>query len=96
MPFHPGQSGNPAGRKKQRRPLATVQRDVRRSSIRILGEHAPALIELGVQRALAGNSEALGGCLHLLAAMAGDQPTKQLPSTSPVDVTNSQRPILAD
>lgn len=90
MPFQPGQSGNRAGRAKGVVLLSTVQRDVRRSSIRILGAHAPELIELGVQRALAGNAEALGGCLTLLAAVTGEKSTKHPPSTSPVDADHSQ------
>lgn len=90
MPFAPGKSGNPAGRAKGQRTVGNVQSDIRRSSIRILGEHAPELIELGVARALAGNAEALGGCLHLLAAMAGQQQeTKQSGTTA--QATNSHQ-----
>jgi hypothetical protein len=94
MPFAPGKSGNPAGRVPKKPLLSAVARDVRRSTIRIVGAKAPELIELGVKRALAGNDLALAGCLQILAAMAGD--TAKQPSISSA-ATDSQRPgIMAD
>lgn len=83
--FQLNNPGRPAGA----RSLNTIQRDARRSAIRILGAHAPELIELGVQRALAGNPEALSGCLALLASIAGDN-TKQGPSKSSAPVSDRQ------
>lgn len=89
------QPGNP-GRAKGVSLLATIQRDVRKSAIRTIGSRAPELLELCVTRALAGNELALAACMNLLAAIAGEKDLKQPPSTSPVNATNSQRPILAD
>jgi hypothetical protein len=77
MPFQSGQSGNPNGRVKGQQTAATLHREVRRSAIRTLGEHAPELLELGVARARAGNAEALAGCLSILAVLIGDEPTKK-------------------
>jgi len=82
MPFAPGKSGNPGGRIPKQPLLSTVARDVRRSTIRIVGARAPELIELGVKRALAGNDLALAGCLQLLASMAGDTTTKPSSTSS--------------
>jgi hypothetical protein len=95
MTFAPGKSGNPAGRAPKQLLLSAVARDVRRSTIRIVGARAPELIELGVKRALAGNDLALAGCLQILAAMAADTTAK--PSSISSAATDSQRPgIMAD
>lgn len=89
MPFAKGRSGNPAGRRKGEKSLATKHR----AAMRVLNESAPALIELGVARALAGNDQALNGCLQLLAANSVSEPT-QKPEAKPA--SNSQRQVLAD
>jgi hypothetical protein len=90
MPFAKGVSGNPAGPKPGHRRTENVKIDARKSAIHAIGPHAPALVELGVQRALAGNADALNGCLVLLSVLVGDgdKDSKQPPRTSPVD-TNS-------
>jgi hypothetical protein len=69
------QSGNP-GRAKGVPLRATIQRDVRKSTIRTIGPRAPELLDLCVKRALAGNELALAACMNLLAAMAGEKDSK--------------------
>jgi hypothetical protein len=95
MPFAKGQSGNPAGRKKIEPLLSRIRRDVRRSTIRIVGAKAPELIDLAVRKALAGNDASLAACLTLLAQVAGDTPTQ--PSSTSSAAPDSRRPdVMAD
>ena len=91
MTFAPGQSGNPAGSsaRKRARTAAVIHRDVRRNALRTIGENSVKLFELGVQRALAGNSEALSGCLAVLASLAGKEEPKRPDDEDPAK--NSQQ-----
>lgn len=102
--FKPGQSGNPRGRPKQRKSIATIVDDALRKKIRIrrgnevhIVTKLEAAIEVFLNKAVAGDHHAFAKLIQVLDKLGGfNLPTKEAIGTSgTVDYTEKLQQLFA-
>jgi hypothetical protein len=101
--FKPGQSGNPRGRPKQQKNIATILDDALRKKIRIRRGNKvysvtklEAAFEVILNKALAGDHHAFAKLIQVLDKLGGFLPTKEaIGSPGVVDYTEKLQQLIA-
>jgi hypothetical protein len=102
--FKPGQSGNPRGRPKQQKNIATIVDDVLRKKIRIRRGNKvlsvtklEAAIEVFLNKAVAGDHHAFAKLIQVLDKLGGfNLPMKEaIGSSGTVDYTEKLQQLIA-
>src|SRR5262245_33568094 len=101
--FKPGQSGNPRGRPKQQKTIATMVDDALRKKIRIrrgnevhIVTKLEAIIEVILNKALAGDHHALAKLIQVHEKLGGfNLPPKEAIGSGTVDYTEKLKQLFA-